>query len=374
MHGGPAAVFPFLDAWRVISALTVISLHFQMQGFLPSEVPSLLRIGHLAVIVFFVISGYSVAYAAHQHLGQPKAFLIARCSRIYTIAIPAMAFALVVDQLAGIQNSPLYPVWQYPKWWLHLAFNALFLGELWIFSLQPFSIAPYWSLSYEFWFYVLMSLMMLPASILRTLAIIAMLIFLGPKICLLLPCWLLGVWAFRQSLKPAKTISNGAWLGSIGFLLLGWSVIASGADTVLLGLSKYIDQQLQLSTGGLLKLSESRYFLGDYLFAGSFTAAILLAARTKRSTEIRLQKIRALIGWLAPHTFALYLFHYTLLVFVTTKLTFEQRQSAALMAAFAIITICLLIATVLAPTRKYWAQLLARAFTLKPGRATKLYQ
>ncbi len=362
MPNAVAAVFPFLDTWRVIAALMVVFLHLQMQDFLPAEVPHFRRVGHLAVIVFFVISGYSVAFSAHQHQGQIGKFLVARWSRIYSIAIPAILVALVLDQLAGIQNSPLYPAWQYPKWWQHLLFNSLFLGEHWAFKLHPFSLAPYWSLSYEFWFYALMAVFMLDPSRLRAFSIIAMLLFFGPRICALLPCWLLGVWAFRKSLSSPGTIPHAGGLASISFLFVGGLWLVSGADTALLATSKQIDDQLQSATGNLLKLYESRYFLADVVIAIFFAMAILVTARTLPAKKIRMPRLQAWVSWLAPHTFALYLFHYTFIAFATTKIAPSERHGlTTFFVASLVIGSSLLLGVLLAPTRKLWAQLLDRA-------------
>jgi peptidoglycan/LPS O-acetylase OafA/YrhL len=351
------AVFPFLDVWRIVAALTVLTLHLQMQGFLSPLVPGLQRIGHLAVIVFFVISGYSVAYSAHQLRGRPQSFLVARWSRIYSIAIPAMFFALVLDHAGGIRESSLYPAWQYPKWPLHIAFNSLFLGEHWSFTLRPFSIAPYWSLSYEFWFYALMAVTMLRPGPRRTFAIIIMLLFLGPRICLLLPCWLLGVWVFRMTLFAPGRLPYAGWFASIGFLILGWLWIQSGVDSELVATSQHIDELLQSASGGVLKLQESRYFLADFVVALLFAGAIFLVARDIPASQVRLPRLRAFVGWLAPHTFALYLLHYTFLAFFGAKIPAPERYGmTAVGVAITVLVISLILAAILAPTRTFWSK------------------
>jgi peptidoglycan/LPS O-acetylase OafA/YrhL len=362
--GAASAVFPFLDVWRVVAALTVLGLHLQTQGFLPPHVPSLMRIGHLSVVVFFVISGYSVAFSAHQHVDQPRQFLVARWSRIYSIAIPAMLFALMLDQIAGIQNSPLYPAWQYPKW---------FLGEHWFYNLRPFSIPPYWSLSYEFWFYSLMAIMMLRPSKLKVVAIGALLLFLGPRICLLLPCWLLGVLAYRMTLTPHQPIAKAAWLASIGFLAIGAFWMLSGGDAGLLSIAKQVDGLLLSLSAGQLKLQESRYFLGDYVFALLFSGAILVAACEHASKATRSSRLRSLIGWMAPHTFAIYLFHYTFLAFATAKIPLADRQgSMSIFVALTIFASCLVMGVILAPTRKVWAKWITWALNFSTHRLSAL--
>ncbi len=207
-HRPPAtfvpSVFHFLDLWRVIAATLVLALHFQQRGFFPQEMPDLYRLAHLGVVIFFVISGYSVKHSAEQRGHQPGPFLIARLSRLYSVVVPTLLLALVLDLLGGVENVALYPTWQYSKWWLHLGFNLMFLGETWGFNLTPFSVIPYWSLAYEFWFYMLLAGTMLRPGAFRTFVVIGVLLIMGPRVWMLLPCWLLGVWAYSITHKAKQ--------------------------------------------------------------------------------------------------------------------------------------------------------------------------
>lgn len=57
-----------------------------------------------------------------------------------------------------IDPSPYVPEWQYPRPWLYIPLHLAFMGETWLGAFQPFTMAPYWSLSYEAWYYAFFGL------------------------------------------------------------------------------------------------------------------------------------------------------------------------------------------------------------------------
>lgn len=383
LPGTVLAAFPFLDLWRVLAAACVLALHFQQQQFWPQDVPSFYRLAHLGVIVFFVISGYSVASAAHRAGHQPLEFLVARWSRLYSVVVPALLLALVLDEIAGIGRSDLYPTWQYPKWWLHLGFHLLFLGESWHFTLRPFSIIPYWSLAYEFWYYALLAASMLRSAHWRWLALGVVLLIMGPHLWALLPCWLLGVVVFRVTLASAMNVATAAGPGSLprwrraarplaclGFILAGAGSLASGIDAGLIHWSQQVDEALQAFSHKTLRLDYARWFLADYLIALLFALALLLACQGGPPRNSRLHRG---LAWLAPHTFGLYLLHYTLIQFCAALIAPAQRsgwRSPALAAL--IIATCLLLSVLFSRTRPFWQRgldgALSRALFWRRGR------
>lgn len=356
-------VFPFLDLWRVVAACMVLALHFQQRDYLPQQVPDLYRVAHLGVVVFFVISGFSVSYSAQQHAGRPLPFLVARMSRLYSVVLPVLILALLLDTLGGVSNSTIYPTWQYAKWWLHLGFNLLFLGELWTYSMTPFSVIPYWSLAYEFWFYILLAATMMRPGRLRTLCVALVFVIMGPRIWALLPCWLLGVWAYRVTQGPGRLhgpvgIPSKARLWACLLFVVGTVVwLGSGIDGHLISASEVLNKSLQAFAGNSMRLDYSRWFLADYGVALIFTAALLIATR-----EVQPPAPNALtrtVKWLAPHTFGLYLMHYTLISLSAALIPQAERQGvrSALLAA-GIIAICLSLSVLFDRSRAAWAGLL----------------
>lgn len=365
-------VFPFLDLWRVIAAAMVLALHFQQRAFLPETTPDLYRLAHLGVVIFFVISGFSVSYSARHRAAQPEAFLISRLSRLYSVVVPVLILALLLDTWAGTDNGAIYPTWQYHKWVLHLGFHLMFLGELWNYGLTPFSVIPYWSLAYEFWFYLLLAASLMRPGRARTLSLTAVILIMGPRIWLLLPCWLLGVWAYRFTQNPARhPAMRQAWprariWASLAFGLALALWLSSGFDAYLRSGSEAFSGLVRATLGERMRLDYSRWFLADYGVALLFTAALLIAARSPQTRD-RGVLARA-IHWLAPHTFGVYLLHYTLISFSAATIPQALREGvrSALLAAL-IISVALGLSVLFDRTRGVWAGFLTDLARLLPG-------
>jgi peptidoglycan/LPS O-acetylase OafA/YrhL len=304
-----SAVHRFHDGWRIAAASVVLLSHAWALGIVGNDSEFLARLAHLAVIIFFVISGHAVA-SSFDRYRDVKKFLSARLSRIYAIVIPALIFTLVLDLSVGVSNIG-YPKWQYPQWWAHIALNLGFLGESWKLNHRPFSIIPYWSLAYEYWYYLFLACFAVKNKTLATLFMFVALLIAGPKILLLMPCWLLGVWLyFSTKQDKPKRLSLNYIAGTAIFLICLLLYIESGADGLLQNFS------MQLCNDGLLsKLSHmcgySKWFLADYPIAIAFT--LVSAAVISPS-----KKANPWISRVAPHTFGIYLMHYPLLLAAST--------------------------------------------------------
>jgi peptidoglycan/LPS O-acetylase OafA/YrhL len=304
-----SAVHRFHDGWRIAAASVVLLSHAWALGIIGNDSEFLSRLAHLAVIIFFVISGHAVT-SSFDRYRDAKRFLTARLSRIYAIVIPALIFTLILDLSVGVSNVG-YPKWQYPHWWAHIALNLGFIGESWKMNHRPFSVIPYWSLAYEYWYYLFIACFAVKHKTIAMLLMFVVLLIAGPKIILLMPCWLLGVWLYfsTKQNKPKKFSLNYASGTSI-FLVCLLLYIESGADSLLQTYS------MQLCNDGLLsKLSHmcgySKWFLADYPIAIAF--ALISAAVISPTKEAN-----AWITKFAPHTFGIYLMHYPILLAAST--------------------------------------------------------
>ncbi len=144
-----------LEAVRGLAAFYVVLHHtlphvYFVAGF---NVGTLVRFGQEAVILFFLLSGFVINYA--HRLGSDKSFKRYFQSRFYRIYIP-LFFALIISYLSFSFNAGS---------WQNIDIKTL-LGN--IFMLQDWEFArpnvivdsymdngPLWSLSYEWWFYML---------------------------------------------------------------------------------------------------------------------------------------------------------------------------------------------------------------------------
>jgi peptidoglycan/LPS O-acetylase OafA/YrhL len=135
-----------LESIRGFAAFYVV-LHHMAREFLPHRWYRLPFVfGPEAVIVFFVLSGFVIFYSTSTNPLdlQLRNYSVKRVRRIYPIFLCALLLAYLSQAI--VVRSLFVPSWK------TLAGNlAMFQG----ISIDPFYDGPLWSLSYEWWFYVL---------------------------------------------------------------------------------------------------------------------------------------------------------------------------------------------------------------------------
>lgn len=148
----------WLDALRFIAAFMVLLSHarntfFPAFGDLPAEQQNLFsmaftmfcRMGHEAVIVFFVLSGFLVGGRGFERINDGTmnvgSYAIDRFARITPPLLAAILFYYITSCiLSGIPFS-----------WATAIGNLLCMQGICCKSL----VSPFWSLSYEVWFYII---------------------------------------------------------------------------------------------------------------------------------------------------------------------------------------------------------------------------
>ena len=263
-------------------------------------------LGHDAVMVFFVLSGFVIAYVAQCKEHTAADYAASRLARLYSVAVPALVLTVVLDAI-GMGISPsTYPAESVPTNYPLLRFiaNLFFVNELWLFSVRPFSNGPYWSLGYEFWYYVIFAAAFYFRGAARYLLVLAASVIAGPKILLLLPIWLLGVFVYRVH----RSISEG--MGS-------WMVAASIAVYLLYRAMNVQDQALgwleaKLGAAFVDQLKFSKFVLSDYIVGAIVAVNVAGTAAIAHRLKPLLWAAPA-IRYAAGFTFALYLFHLPIL-------------------------------------------------------------
>lgn len=137
-----------LDLLRLAAVLGVVLFHYGFRGptaqgvtlvALPELAP-LARYGFLGVSIFFVISGFVIAYSAEGRTA--TGFAIARVARIY----PGFAFCMTLTFLMTLAFGAPYFETSLAQWAANLAVAAPALR-------QPYMDSAYWSIVYEIIFY-----------------------------------------------------------------------------------------------------------------------------------------------------------------------------------------------------------------------------
>ena len=311
----------FLDLLRILAAGVVFASHAALYRIGPDA--TLQSWAHDGVMAFFVLSGYLVSYSALQRERSPGGYALARASRIYSVALPALALTFALDQV-GIQIRPdLYRDYVYEGALYYFPFFLLFGSDLWFLSETAFSNVPFWSLCYEVWYYVLFGVAAFAAGRTRLFLMMAVLLVMGPKLWLLLPLWAAGSLALRLhgriELAPATARA---------LLLLA---LAGFAASKAWRLDDALDGWMDAALGGFAteRLRYSQWFLGDYLIGGCFALAIF-AARDADLRWLGRATLRKGLWQAASYTFTLYLMHYPLLLFFSIVLGHQPRSAASL--------------------------------------------
>lgn len=242
-----------LNAIRWIAAFFVVISHVRNLLFIDySQVVRknlsveafyfLTGMGHEAVVVFFVVSGFLVGGIAARKLRSGRFdaqdFVIHRFSRIYIVLIPALLAGYAFDHagLLFFDDASLYShseryrlngILSSQMGWDTFSGNALMLQG--IFVTVAGSNGPLWSLSYEWWYYCLFFFALMLASsgnathtrLACCIALVAVAAFLPLEILAWFLIWLIGV---AIAFFPASRKALPVWLAGCVFIAtLAWS-------------------------------------------------------------------------------------------------------------------------------------------------------
>lgn len=299
----------YLDLVRFIAAFFVVLFHSNVRIVSKALIP-FSTYGHDAVVVFFVLSGYVIAYVTQNKENTPVEYWSSRLSRFYSIALPTVLLTPLFD-LAGEAMAPRFYVdaTTHDWWGLRIVSSLLFANELWNVSIMSFSNTPYWSLCYEMWYYVMFAVVTFMRGRTRFFTLILTLLFIGPKIAILAPIWWLGVVLFQwQRLYRLSAWQNWSlFLGSILTYALFHSFQISELGSLWLRelIGPYWHKQATFS----------RFFITDYCL-GLIIAANFVGFRgIAHCFAAPLLACERVIRWVAGFTFSLYLLHQPLLQF-----------------------------------------------------------
>lgn len=333
----PDAALDDMNWIRGLAAVAVLVGHIRglffvdyetVRGSLPMKLLYLVTgLGHQAVIVFFVLSGFfigaSVATSSASGNWSWSRFALRRFTRLYVVLIPALLLTATWD-LAGISIFGARDVYAGDIDARHLDLAnvketlslPVFLGNLAFLQhlfVAPFgSNGPLWSLSYEFWSYVTFPLVFraivtgerLPSRVAYALAAALLLVAGGFNFRFYFGIWALGaLLAYTWIRKPLRfghpLITLGAF-GAFGATLL----VARG------------------------KLMGARHLEDALLGVGTSLFLFVLLARGANAPRCRSAVSAAYKRWgglLAGFSYTLYVAHYPVLTFLQALIVGRTR-------------------------------------------------
>jgi peptidoglycan/LPS O-acetylase OafA/YrhL len=288
-----------LDGLRILAALVVFVSHIFTHWFPQKTVTLWLDRGaHCGVITFFVLSGYVIAYTTINRNRGGLQYLSARFSRLYSVLLPALLVTASIQYVVFFLNRNLHDQFSRDPSWIRYALSGLFLNEIWFHSSGPPINGPLWSLSYEFWYYMIFGLFFYKGTGKQWLlpGIIACCIT-GPKILLLMPIWLLGYVAFKYPVQ----LKTKAW---------SWMLVFAALTMVALVFTFIPPYPNRI---GLAPLYFSNQYLTDWIMGIFIAAALWLLPVEKKSQTSSFIKI---FRKAADLTFPIYILHFPLMVVI----------------------------------------------------------
>lgn len=323
----------YLDLVRLLAAVAVLLTHLAYPRFSGGLLLPLRTYGNDAVMIFFVLSGYVIAYTAARRDHDLGTYLLNRCARLYSVALPAIVLTIVFDQTGRLLDPAAYDgFWYQDAQPVRRVLAALtFTNELWFSSWRLFTNGPYWSLGYEFWYYCLFAAGWYFRGAARLALIAAGCLLIGPKILLLFPIWLLGVWVYRVNLRGDVGPTLGTLLFA-GSILAYCAFRASGMRDALLEWS-YLQFGREFVESSLRWSNE---FVSSYVLGLVVAANFIGIQALSRQLAPAMERIGPVVRDWAGYTFSIYLFHYPLLQLLGATGLFDPQSPLAITALFAL--------------------------------------
>lgn len=335
----------YLDAVRFGAAFLVLLSHWAYPRFTGGSYLWIreFNLGSDAVVVFFVLSGLVIAFAAEKKDKSAGTFVFNRATRLYSVVLPALFLTLVLDRTGAL----LWPD-AYAGWWynplpvpVYLLSGLSFSNEWGLLGMRLGTNGPFWSLSYEVAYYALFAAAVYLRGAARILVIVCLVLLIGFRPLMLLPAWLLGVAVWKTIAAPGFRMNAG----------LAWSFALLPVGLYVFSLATDVPASLLASTADMTSLSETQVralfrfsdeFLWNTLLAALVAVNFVGVAALGRTGSVpdMPDGLRRFLVWGAGGSFSLYLVHYPLLQFVGPALkTYDHlpgRDFLLLLLVFAL--------------------------------------
>ncbi|MEZ2346837.1 acyltransferase family protein [Terriglobus sp. RCC_193] len=350
----------FLDVLRFSAALIVVLGHFT-QYYFSQGWPDLTVYALCAVSVFFVLSGFVIAFVVKTKERRPRDYAIARISRLYSVLVPAIVLSGLV-LLIGVRLDPGYmATWTgagaslgflAPHPLLRFAaqslLSLLFLNSIHNHEAFPAMNSPVWSLGYEAAYYAVFGIALFSRGWKRIGLIVAWCLLMGDGIIRLLPVWLLGVGLFYlvNRMRSTKRDQNA---GIACLVLLAISIVCW--HWVFL----WEQQPHGYWVDAVMHGKDRAQMAYLFYYWGIMTALAIYAAAALEPLLARiLTPAEKAIRWCADLTFSLYLFHFPLLVAVYVLTHYNRSSVTAQAGALSATLIGCWALSYISEHRKYW--------------------
>jgi peptidoglycan/LPS O-acetylase OafA/YrhL len=294
-----------------------------------------LGLAQTSVSVFFVLSGYfvggSIIDAVRKDRWSLADYAVKRLTRLYPVLLPALFLTLAIDKLGWFISAD----WHYLAGNLGLGCflgNVVFLENIVVGAFG--TNGPLWSLTFEFWYYVLAPVVLWVIPKGRNVAVKA-----SGVVFLVAACWLLPRWLLTSSLQW--------WMG----VLVYWGAGYKSVDSVLKKPVVFILAYIAFITGLLLThLGRTIPGYGDMgmILTGLGFSAMLPLIKT---IDVKIPGYARFSGWTAEMSYTLYLTHFPVVSFVMFALLHDRKFQPGLASGMLCLVVFLAVMMI---ARVFW--------------------
>ena len=342
----------YMDTLRILAAITVFYGHAYAQWFTTKGYNyDGIDWGHVSVVVFFALSGYVIAHTTTGNNRGPSLYAQSRLSRLSSVVIPTLLVTALIEILVKFLDPALLMHYTRGLSWPRYLLSGLYLNEIWFFSASPPINGPLWSLSFEFWYYVIFGCFFYRTKNWISIAVIIVACLIaGPKILAMMPIWILGNLAYRiQNSIKSKTTT---W--TIVFISFSIAIVMA---VTLPSLPFHLGRPPLFFAG---------QFITDFI-VGIFMAISLWALPAgygKPRPAVSANKAMVFLRKFADLTFPLYVLHDPLLVLFRsiwkTKLFDGFQMGIGIISVF---IACIILGYLMEEKRDKWVALFKSIFS-----------
>lgn len=304
----------YLDLVRFLAAIIVLLSHFAYERFSNGTYLFIRdwNLGSDAVVVFFVLSGFVIAFVTDTKDKTASTYFFNRGTRLLSVIAPALLLTFLLDRTGAFLSPENYSGWWYnPLPPLEFFFKGLTFSNEWTgLQTRLGTNGPLWSISYEAAYYILFGLFYFTKSISRIIFISTSLIFFGLNILLLAPSWILGALLYKLIASETRDEISKA---------ISWLSCLSPVVLYIMFLTLDLPQNLDNITHYLLgNFSNSLRFSDEFIW--NALIGILFSIHLYGISQLMRKSYSPLpyankTKWLAGATFSIYIIHYPALQF-----------------------------------------------------------
>lgn len=301
----------FVDYARLVSPSPAIKLLYFMTG-----------LGRSSVMLFFVLSGYLVTASAMRSINKGqwsiRDYIAQRVTRLIVVLLPALALCWFWDSLGlhfvphGLYDGSIHTAALSADLAGRRSLGTLLQNSVFLQGVTARTYGsndPLWSLSYEFWYYMLLIPIIeivrghtISRRLLGGVSFLLGLWFVGRTIDLYFSIWLIGSGVAVVARSRSKVLDRAGALGPTASVLLMTAVMMSIR-------ARYLPEG----------------FIGHFLLG--CTCALFIYSAVCDGATYKANGMTAIPNNIAEWSYSLYLLHMPFLLFVASLVIREKPWS-----------------------------------------------